>query len=206
MTFPLTPVVIWINPQFAGDVFPVRRRLQGGTSSTGSVGIDVQINVPNNAAASTLSSTLASSSTKLAADVKQSLINQGSPLSSASVSAAVEVYTGSSGGEPKGGESFSFSSLIYPAAMAGVVLAAAIAVCIMYCKLIRKSKSKIAIAPPDENKSRSYETEMRVESLDSADSSPRSPQSFKFKFCGVCGLKFEHSGHKYCQECGTMRR
>jgi len=204
MTFPLTPVVIWINPQFAGDVFPVRRRLQGGTSSTGSVGVDVQINVPNNAAASTLSSTLASSSTKLANDVKQSLINQGSPLSSASVSAAVEVYTG--GGEPKGGESFSFSSLIYPAAMAGVVLAAAIAVCVMYCKLIRKSQSVIAIAPPDEKKSSNYETEMRVESLDSADSSPRSPQSFKFKFCGVCGLKFDHIGHKYCPECGTMRR
>jgi sugar lactone lactonase YvrE len=219
MTFPLTPVVIWINPQFAGDEFPARRRLQGGASSTGSVGIDVQINVPNTAAASTLSSSLASTSTKLATDVHQSLVTQGSPLSSATISAKVEVFTAASKGDTnKSSESISITAIAYPAAMAFVLVAAAIAIGVMYCKLIRKSQSVIAIAPPDDNykKSRNYhETEMSVESLDSEDTSitspphrtrpsSTSPKSFQYKFCGNCGFKFDQS-NKFCPECGSMR-
>ena len=162
MTFPLTPVVIWINPQFAGDVFPARRRLQGSSSSTtGSVGVDVQINVPNVAAASTLSSTLASSSTKLATDVYQSLVTQGSPLSSATISAKVEVFIvpTSSGDTEKTSDSSNNSSSAYPAAMATVVVIAAVAIGILYYKLVKKTRSVIGIAPaPEDEKPRNYES------------------------------------------------
>jgi len=207
MTFPLTPVVIWINPQFAGDEFPARRRLQGGASSTGSVGIDVQINVPNTAAASTLSSSLASTSTKLATDVYQSLVTQGSPLSSASISAKVEVFTAASGGETtKTGESISVSAIAYPAAIAVILVAAAVAIGVMYCKLIRKSHSVIAIAPSDDDfddkKSRNYHESHAIG--DTSSSSATSPTSFQFKFCGNCGFKFDQS-NKFCPECGSIR-
>jgi mucin-19 len=162
MTFPLTPVVIWINPQFAGDVFPARRRLQGSSSSTtGSVGVDVQINVPNIAAASTLSSTLASSSTKLATDVYQSLVTQGSPLSSATISAKVEVFIvpTSSGDTAKASDSSNNSSSAYPAAMATVVVIAAVAIGILYYKLVKQTRSVIGIAPaPEDERPRNYES------------------------------------------------
>ena len=87
---PFVPIVIWTNPQYAGDVFPARRRLQGG--STGSVLIDIQIKTVNNAAASALSASLVASSKKLASDIQESLITQGSPLSTSQIIATVEPY------------------------------------------------------------------------------------------------------------------
>ena len=87
---PFVPIVIWTNPQYAGDVFPARRRLQGG--STGSVSIDIQIKTVNNAAASALSASLVASSKKLASDIQESLITQGSPLSTSQIIATVEPY------------------------------------------------------------------------------------------------------------------
>jgi len=72
VTFPLSPRVLWTNPNFAGDDFSrARRRLQGGSNSTGSVSVDMQIKLVDTAAASSLSTTLSSSVSKLADDVKQ---------------------------------------------------------------------------------------------------------------------------------------
>jgi len=85
---PSSPIVIWTNPQFAGDVFPARRRL----SALGSVSFDSQITLNSNSAASSMSASLSSTTSKLAADVKTSLVNQGSPLSSAKIEASVQAY------------------------------------------------------------------------------------------------------------------
>lgn len=95
ISFPLTPSVIWLNPAYAGDVFPFQRRLQ--ESTTGIISVDVQINVVSTAVASKLSSTLATSIAKVVADVSQSLINQGSPLATAQISASVEPFSVNSG-------------------------------------------------------------------------------------------------------------
>ena len=85
---PSSPIMIWTNPQFAGDVFPARRRL----SALGSVSFDSQITLTSNSAASSMSASLSSTSSKLASDVKTSLVNQGSPLSSAKIEASVQAY------------------------------------------------------------------------------------------------------------------
>ena len=217
MTFPLSPIVIWINPQHAGDVFPARRQLQGGSlsSSTGSVGVDVQINVQNIAAASTLSSTLASSSTKLAIDVYQSLVTQGSPLSSATISAKVEVFIvpTSSGDIGKASDN---SLTAYQASLATVVVIAVIAIGFMHYK--HRKTSVVGVAPHEEEDKEVLKTRnddiissTRVLSESSLDNStilrtPRSPVLIEFKFCAVCGYSFEKTEERFCPQCGTTRK
>jgi hypothetical protein len=85
---PSFPTIVWINPQYAGDVFPARRRL----SALGAVSIDTQITLFSNVVAASMSASLSSSSAKLASDVKMSLVNQSSPLSSSQIEAVVQPY------------------------------------------------------------------------------------------------------------------
>jgi hypothetical protein len=153
VTFPLTPSVIWTNPEFAGDVF-LQRRLQGGPSSIGSVSIDIQIKVLTTASASTLSSTLASSTSKLATDISQSLLNQGSPLSTATFSVTVEPFTGSSGnvgvltaGNTSPPLTQSLLEIALPSFVTGALFSAFI--CVTYYFYKRRSSS--AIAPEEED-------------------------------------------------------
>lgn len=155
VTFPLTPTVIWTNPQFAGDVFPVRRRLQGG-QTMGSVSFDIQIKVLTTAAASALSTTLASSTTKLATDTSNSLLNQGSSLSTALITVSVEPFTGATGntgssGVTSNGNSFqpSTQSLLEIAApsFVGGILFSAIVFVTCY---IFKRRSSSSIKPEEE--------------------------------------------------------
>jgi hypothetical protein len=217
MTFPLSPIVIWINPQHAGDVFPARRQLQGGSlsSTTGSVGVDVQINVQNVAAASSLSSTLASSSTKLAIDVYQSLVTQGSPLSSATISAKVEVFiVPTSSGDI--GKTSDNSLTAYQASLATVVVIAVIAIGFMHYK--HRKTSVVGVAPHEEEDKEVLKTRnddiissTRVLSESSLDNStilrtPRSPVLIEFKFCAVCGYSFEKTEERFCPQCGTTRK
>jgi hypothetical protein len=153
VTFPLTPSVIWTNPDFAGDVF-LQRRLQGGPSSIGSVSIDIQIKVLTTASASTLSSTLASSTSKLATDISQSLLNQGSPLSTATFSVTVEPFTGSSGnvgvlttGNTSPPLTQSLLEIALPSFVTGALFSAFICVtCYFY-----KRRSSSAITPEEED-------------------------------------------------------
>jgi len=153
VTFPLTPSVIWTNPDFAGDVF-LQRRLQGGPSSIGSVSIDIQIKVLTTTSASTLSSTLASSISKLATDISQSLLNQGSPLSTATFSVTVEPFTGSSGnvgvltaGNTSPPLTQSLLEVALPSFVTGALFSAFICVtCYFY-----KRRSSSAIAPEEED-------------------------------------------------------
>ena len=90
MTISSIPSIIWVNPQFAGDMFPARR-LQV-SSSTGSVSIDIQIQVRTTLIASTLSERLSSVTDKLATDIQQSLMKQGSPLSSGQITVTIEPF------------------------------------------------------------------------------------------------------------------
>jgi hypothetical protein len=90
MTISSIPSVIYVNPQFAGDMFPARR-LQV-SSTTGSVSIDIQIQVRTTLIASTLSERLSSVTDKLATDIQQSLMKQGSPLSSGQITVTIEPF------------------------------------------------------------------------------------------------------------------
>ena len=103
------PAVLYINPQFAGDAFPARRRrrlLQLPASLTpapvrvsrrlppsGFVSADVQILQATNAAAAAMSAALAAGA--LAADVRAALA--GTALAGAQVTVAVQPYPGSAG-------------------------------------------------------------------------------------------------------------
>jgi hypothetical protein len=139
---PFAPILVWTNPQFAGDVFPARRRLQGG--ATGSVSIDIQINAVNNAAAASLSATLAASSQKLASDVKQSLADQGSPLATAQITATVEPYIRSEGTPTSSSSQSTAIGVTIP------VLLCAIAVTSYYLWVrYKKFKSLAKVAPED---------------------------------------------------------
>jgi len=91
VTYPLTPSVLWINPRFAGDIFPLRR-LQGSGVYVGVLSFDIQINVINNAMASSLQATLSSNKAKVAADIMKSLEIQGSLLSKSTISVKVQPY------------------------------------------------------------------------------------------------------------------
>jgi sugar lactone lactonase YvrE len=171
VTFPLTPSVIWTNPDFAGDVF-LQRRLQGGPSSIGSVSIDIQIKVLTTASASTLSSTLASSTSKLATDISQSLLNQGSPLSTATFSVSVEPFTGSSGnvgvltaGNTSPPLTQSLLEIALPSFVTGALFSAFICVTCYFFK--RRSSS--AIAPEEEDTQISQSNNWSV-SVDRAES------------------------------------
>jgi uncharacterized membrane protein len=152
-TYPLTPTVIWTNPKFSGDYFSSRRLVDTSDSnsssfyrnlqSMGSVSIDVQISLQSNTAAATLSDQLAKSSSKLAADVVQSLVNQGSPLSTAQITATVEIYDGTKSNESEKSASPSSNGLVIPIAV-GVVVIAAIAGGYTYYRVKKRSASKVA--------------------------------------------------------------
>ena len=103
------PVVLYINPQFAGDVFPARRRrrlLQLPASlapatvpairrlpPSGFVVADVQILQATNAAAAAMSAALAAGA--FAADVRAALA--GTALAGAQVTVTVQPYPGTAG-------------------------------------------------------------------------------------------------------------
>ena len=103
------PAVLYMNPQFAGDAFPARRRrrLQQLPASlapapvpaprrlppSGFVSADVQILQATNAAAATMSAALAAGT--LAADVRAALA--GTAFAGAQVTVAVQPYPGSAG-------------------------------------------------------------------------------------------------------------
>jgi len=151
-TYPLTPTVIWLNPKFSGDYFSSRRLVDTSSDSfylyrnlqsMGSVSIDVQIALLSNTAAATLSALLIKSSSKLATDVVQSLVNQGSPLSTAQITATVETYDGTTSNESEKSSSLSTNGLVIPIAV-GVVVIAAIAIGYTYYRVKKRSSSKVA--------------------------------------------------------------
>jgi hypothetical protein len=209
MTDTLLPVVIWINPQFAGDVFPSRRRLQGGTLSTGSIEIDAQISVTNTDAASKLRSTLASSSSKLATDIHQSLLTQGSPLSSATISAKVEVYTSDRDISVSNGLS---SGIIIAISVVAVIIVLALSFIFYKWKV----SSRTAVAPYEANEKTkdTLQEKSVVKSIDSQNStimtssslSESEAISFENIFCDGCGYDFKDNKHqRFCPKCGTAR-
>ena len=114
------PIVLYVNPQFAGDSFPARRLQPARRLAIAAlVSVDAQIQQASNSAAAALSTTLATGS--FAADVKVALIN--SPLASAQVAAFVQPYPGTGGaaasasGAPTGS-----SALVAGAAAAAIVV------------------------------------------------------------------------------------
>ena len=146
VTFPLSPKVLWTNPNFAGDDFSrARRRLQVGSNSTGSVSVDMQIKLVDTAAASSLSTSLSSSVSKLADDVKQSLAIQGSPLSAAEIAVTVQPYSTTL----ENNKSESSPSSLYLIAIsastfvAGVILATTITAICLYYKFKRRSEARV---------------------------------------------------------------
>ena len=150
---PSLPKTIWTNPQFAGDVFPARRRL----SALGSVALDSQITLNSSTAASTMTSSLSSASTKLAADVKASLVDQGSPLSSSTIAAAVQPYPGST--NAGSGSKDLFSTLMSTSNL-NVAVSITIAVlslsCLMasyyHCRLcVNKRRYRKRVAPSSDD-------------------------------------------------------
>jgi hypothetical protein len=152
VTFPLTPSVIWVNPEFAGDVFQVQRRLQGGPSSLiGSVSIDIQIKVLTAASASKLSSTLASSTSKLATDLSLSLLNQGSPLSTAQFSSITVEPFGNAGVITTGNTSPPLTQSLLEIALPSFVTGALFSAFICVTCYIYKHRSSTAIAPEGED-------------------------------------------------------
>jgi hypothetical protein len=104
VSVPAAPVVLYINPQFAGDAFSQRRlrllapqqarRLPTGA---GFISVDAQILLASNGAAASLTSQLAAA--PLAAGVAQAL--QGSSLAGAQVVVSVQPFpaAGGSGAE-----------------------------------------------------------------------------------------------------------
>ena len=88
-TYSSTPTVIYVNPLYAGDSFPVRRRRLSGT---GAVSVDSQILLASTAAASALSASLAALP-NLATLVAGGLAN--STLAGAKVEAVVQPFAGS---------------------------------------------------------------------------------------------------------------
>ena len=147
VTFPLSPKVLWTNPNFAGDDFSrTRRRLQGVSNSTGSVSVDMQIKLIDTAAASSLSTSLSSSVSKLADDVKQSLAIQGSPLSEAEIAVTVQPFYSTTLDNNKSESSPSSLYLIAISAstfVAGVILATTITAICLYYKFKRRSEARV---------------------------------------------------------------
>lgn len=163
-TYPLTPTIIWTNPQFAGDVFTSRRLSEKRSlqSGVGSVNIDFQISLTTNAAAATLTSNLAKSTAKLAADVQQALVANSSPLSSSTITATVEPYGGSGGASTSGSDLSPLTGIIIPVA-AGVVLVVAIAIGYT-CYKMKKQQTVVAVAPEDLSKPTERQTSSSMSS------------------------------------------
>ena len=118
---PAAPVVLYINPQYAGDDFPARRRRlqQRRLAGAASVAVDAQILQANNNDAATLSAKLAGGTT-FASVVQGALAS--SPLAGAQVAASVQPYPGAGGGIPTAGGTASVSLTAGAAAGAVFVL------------------------------------------------------------------------------------
>ena len=96
MSDPATPVVLYVNPQFAGDAFPARRRMQQRrVSGTAFISVDAQIMQTSTKAAAALSATLAGGGF-FAGSVQNVLAS--SPLAGAQVVLSVEPYLGTNDG------------------------------------------------------------------------------------------------------------
>ena len=100
VSVPTAPVVLYLNPQFAGDAFPQRRRRLLAPQQArrlplgaGFVSVDAQILQASNAAAASLTLQLAAA--PLAAGVAQAL--QGSSLAGVQVAASVQPFPASGG-------------------------------------------------------------------------------------------------------------
>jgi hypothetical protein len=141
VTFPLTPSLIWTNPQFAGDDFPVRRRLKGDLY--GSVSIDVQISVSSTSAASILSSVITSSLSKVAHDILQFLQSQGSPLSGAQIKLTVEPFAGTMPGDTTASSSKSLLEIASPSFVGGALFS----LIVFAVYHFMKSRSSLRVLP-----------------------------------------------------------
>ena len=120
---PAAPVVLYINPQYAGDAFPARRRLQqrrlpGGAAT---VSVDAQILQANNSDAAALSAKLASGTTF--ASIVQGALT-GSPFAGAQVAASVQPYPVAGSGAPAASGAAGATLAVGAAAGAVIVLIA----------------------------------------------------------------------------------
>ena len=151
ITYPLAPVVVFVNPNFAGDEFPARRRLGSGA---GIVSVDVQLQLANNGAAAALATRLASASLTLAESVRGALLAQGSAqgtaLGDATIAATVQPY------ENTAARANGAAASIAPGAAAGavIVLALLAAGVYYYARVVRRraavADASVASAGPRE--------------------------------------------------------
>ena len=146
VTFPLTPVVIFLNPQFAGDSFSLRRlQRQRQLSGSGSVSVDAQILFTDNGAATALRASLAAAPAALAAGVASSLANQGSPLAVARVSVSVQPYTSASVPASSGAP----SSVVLAAVSAAAAIVALASGYVLYFRAVRNRNA--SVEPADDS-------------------------------------------------------
>ena len=143
---PSAPVVLYKNPQFAGDSF-ASRRLQPQQprqlSGSGAIAVDVQILLASNCAASALSISLATEPALLAAGVSSSLWSQGSPLAGLQITVTVEPYSDSAlVAAPSPNASAS------PALAAGAAVAATLALAACCLFYYRATHRRAAIVAP----------------------------------------------------------
>jgi serine/threonine protein kinase len=102
VTYPLTPALVFLNPDFAGDSFPtptpqvqLRRQLQRRRlSGTGAISLDVRVTLGSLASAASLSSALAAASSTLAAKMASTLAAAGwaAPTTAAQITVAVQPF------------------------------------------------------------------------------------------------------------------
>ena len=105
----------------------------------------MQIKLIDTAAASLLSTTLSSSVSKLADDVKQSLASQGSPLSSADLAVTVQPYSTTLDNNKSESSPSSLYLIVISAStfVAGVILATIITALCLYYKFKRRSEARV---------------------------------------------------------------
>ena len=148
MTFPQTPGILYINPQFAGDTFPARRQLrvlQSSSTGLGAISLDVQATLPTNAAAAALSVAIATAPTLFAESFTRSLVGQGSPLAGAQAGVRVQPYPGTEGAIA--GSSTTGTAPLALTAGAAVATIAVLAVCGGLCYRAAQRRNATKIAP-----------------------------------------------------------
>lgn len=171
VTNPAAPIVLYVNPQFAGDAFPARRRLllQHGKKYDGSppaprwpparrlqqeerrrlpatatVSVDAQILQASNVAAAALSASLASG-VSFVTNVQGALA--GSPLAGAQVAASVQPYYPTGAAGP--GSSSGAASLAAGTAAGVVIVLVASAIFVYRTKRCRAAAAVAPEAAPD---------------------------------------------------------
>ena len=138
---PAVPVILYINPQHAGDAFPARRRLQQRrVSGAATVSVDAQILQTNNSGAAALSTKLASGTT-FASIVQGALA--GSRLAGVQVAASVQPYPGAGNGAPAAVGAAGATLTVGAAAGVVIVLIAGAAF------MIRAKRRRAAAVAPD---------------------------------------------------------